>query len=677
MSNELPDNDDLLEPFHARFHVTKIDPLLREKQLSRNQLHFTLPPRTDSFPSLNIFLYDSRSNDSSHLARSKSTMSYLPFSESNSLFDIDPTKIKKKIASFHSPPIIEKTMNSILEHKNVILYDNLSLQHLILVSSILQADDLARALIIVPSSSYAQWVRSHLIESNTICPENRDSIKKTLSNLRSEKTKVLICQSYRLPSLPFASFSICLVIKGEQIENQLIHLARFKIPIVLQVSQGYSISPYCLPNFSSYSIIRDTNIQYTIPEIFDISHICTITSKDILSYINSDLQTAIIVPTKKDLDEICHNPIIRYISGKQIKGRIVAGTISIFFQPLIFQHYIFVGFPPSLGCYLSISSTVIDENDETFTRPRITILEKLSVAQFLQAHSHTKGLDAFSIRTVTNSIITLGKGKNTTIKDIAAESDIQITSDELASLTNILVSQGIIQPTSIAQDLAFAKVNRMNETMRSNPVINVLLKSYENKRGDIEFSLCKIANEANVSVEDALEVIEKCCEDGCLSFHFNVDANTRGDYFNNINSTPIFIIQKPPEKIDEFENNIVKAMAQFEADNSRQFDLLFDAIHNDEFRNSLCKLPNLPQFTGIPHEDVNKDEVVRLLKANTREKLTPRKVAYILLGINHQTTTLSQWSKTNFWGSMENCRFEDVLKAFTDILKKNPELLDI
>lgn len=642
-SGFMSEEDDFETP---QFRLNVIKSPQRRVHLAHTSPSFFMPPRSDSFASLNIY-----PKETTEIPRPLGSKAYNE-TDYEAMFDSNPVDapdeeikldlIREKFQSLHPDPpkIAVDSLNLFLEGKNHMIIDFIDNHHFLPLTSFLQTHRKQKALIVVPSSAIAKWIRSFLIDSSCFYPEDESSQKQAITRLTRSTVQVMFCVANKMSTLSLRCFNVIYIIKAELCENTFSTFSNFEGKLVVQSTPGYWINfPYHL------EILQQINELKCFPTAHFENDYLTVLKGMIESQ-----STVVVAPFLSTCSEIMkkhHNVATQFNSSKYSSEDIrpQVATTSILYSMAKFKHYIFVGFPPNLSMLLMAC----------YAADTVDVLIHIPTAIKCQSLSHNAGIDKNQIATIMQQIFFvkgIGYRKDGDIGMISL-AGMDLTDNNIFDLLNFMVSKKLIQTVPFTKSNLSVKIKKIDsDEMLNSSIIRFLSKGNVNSRGWYNVSvitLCQNLNINPVEIDIQLSQLNKC-----IDYNY---SNEKATYC---------IVKKEFGDDDEFMemlNEIYAQFSQYEERKDREFDVIYSICKNPESIVDYVTDPNnFSNILTIPHGEVNVEEIKRMLSSHKKADWTPRAVARIVHGISSPSFTSNEWSRTPYWSSQAMTSFKDVYR---------------
>jgi len=641
-------SDEEFEPQQFRIKKNKCE--IRENQLSNNRPKFSMPPRNDSCGSFSFFS-DSQDIPLSpkSLTMPKRSMSVSEFQnsipkeesiETKNLISYDVLE-QAAIKLHHDPPkFVFESIEYIIHKKNHCYTTDLSKEIMIPISALLRADTNYNSLIIGPSNSIFQWLRTFFIESHSICPEGRIEQQKAIMSIKSGRTKVLFCIPSRVSTLNLSSFNSVFIIKSELCKSSFPSLISYSGLIICHRTPGYYVKyPFQITETQMINEIR------CIPEVV-FSPIISDSLEPILMN-ESDLSSILIFsPFKNMIEEVykkVHKYADRYSDSHVSKNKATLSTTSILYTAQKFDICIFLGFPVSISSLLSFC----------YSCSRVIVLVSIPTGIRLQSLSHNNFADSSMISNLLrilfwNSSCFRKSGDYCFI----SESGLDISKDFLCDFISFLAETGYLEYIPFTYSNVSIKVLSMIDEMKTSLIMSYFLKGSSNAKGEYSIGIPNLCNSLCISPID-------------VEFELNKYSDLRAidlKFFGEVITVKLKKCLNDDEFIDLL-NFASSHFATLEEINHKEFDIVYSIIKDPESISSYISEPEIFQPKEIfPYTPINTEIIRKLLTTHSHEEWTPRAIARILHSIPSPLFPFDEWSRSSMWGSQQLTNFADVMK---------------
>jgi hypothetical protein len=627
-----------------QYRIASISTAQRHAHLQSPKLVFGIPPRTDSLSCLDaqtISAHLSRSNSSapSPILHASETFHDFLSDDEPPESDLDVGSIHAKLHSFieDCPAYLSLAVDHLISGRNQIFVDILTKQDFVPLSSILQVHKHLKALIICPSNRLIQWVRSFLVDSNALCPEKRSDQQAALSKLASSRTQVLLCLANRFSTLSITHFQFVYVVKSELCRSVLPGLVLFPGAVLLHASPGYSIDP----PFACVTTKGDLTVKCRPQSVFDPNYLSRLPT-----IVSNEEATCVIAPFKANADEA-----FRQIAGQAVKyspewretdPRVCVGTIAILYTPALFNHYIFVDFPPSfehllMACHCGT---------------KVTVLVNVATAGKLQALSHTRGID----RNIVNKVIQTLLWNRTDYRNAGEITGISLSRfdlprDAFEDFVIELIREGLVVSIPFHFQTVTIRIHNVTVSMKGSRLIDAVLQRTVKARGHYIIRLLELCQDLQMSPLDIDCELERYAAQKWIEFSYTEELE-------------FFQIRRKIEDDDQFGEAVLKLakmMAKREEDADHSFDIMFTLMKNPAEMDRILETGEPEVLIPIPRSGINISEIKRMLSIHKRAEWTPRAVARVLHGIGSPKFDANEWMRTPFWGKQTMASFKEIM----------------
>lgn len=633
--NESSESEEFETPY---FRIRDIDAVKRSRQLS--PMHIFHPiPRTDSFNSLKLSvdsdsLRDGGAGESKFLSDDDT--------EGEETEGIDRELVKSEMEKLYKeiPMYVYEMMDKMVNGENQLVVDVMDKVHFIPLSAVLQTYSAKKALIVVPSSKIAYWIRGFLINSSAICPQGKRERQKVIQSMASSRTQVLFCTADRISSLNVNNFHYAFFVKAELCSWVFSYFSNFQGSMVILQSPGFVIKyPF------KYETTVNPNLRMLCQPvgIFEPNYI-----EKLASDIDIDEKTCIIAPFKTTVDSIYKSMktrVIRYENNMtNDEPRAIISTTALFYSTLKFDHYIFVDFPPSLSyllmaCYLC---------------KKVSVYVNIPIANKLKSLSHSRSMDSIITQKILLSLF-WNENIFRKINEVSSFSisGLDLSNDALHELINELIFRKYIQLIPFSyQNLKIRILSLSND---NSPILQYILKERSNSKGSYNLSLLKLSNSLNLSPNEIDAQLYQLSLSKTLEYDYSGES-----YF--------FYIKHEftdDDEFMEFTREIISELSKIEEERDVQYDIMFSLLKSPDLIDEVIHerdIQSHESFTSIPTTQINREEIKKLLTNYRKVEWTPRAVARVLHGISSTTFTVQEWSHTHFWGSQSMSSFKDIMQ---------------
>lgn len=661
-----------------QFRIKNYESIKRSVQLRPHTPTFGRAPSSDSFLSMKItaslpqsYLDEKnpyeKQNHKSITSMLDMVSDNIPFSE-NSIStreSIDPNKVNNELKKLYpnATPFIEEIVNKSALGTNQLIIDLLDHTLFLPLSSILHAYKDRKALVIVPSVKFAQWIRGFLTESTIICPEGRLQQQKVLNQISSGRTQVLLCISNRLSTLPLALFDIIYVLKAELFIDSLAPLYNFRGLLIIHQTPGYMINDDFDFSILNCSISKNPELKpKCIPtSVFEVDYLDSLYD----SIDNTHETTVIVVPFKTTTDKIfkrIHGKSIKYENYTGDEKKAVVTTIAFLYNIYNFEHYIFIDFPPSISHFLM----------STYAASKVTVFVHIPTAIKLQSLSHNCGIDLPILQQIVQDIFWSGSSYRKVDEYCSiSTSGIDITDAALNTLIRELTKLKLLNYIPFDHQLINIKI--ISAIHQKSNLLSAISQNKSNAHGYYNIPIINLCRQLGMSPYHLEDELERMASNKIVQYKYNEKSH-------------FFRILKEFKDDDEFMdmlNQLFVKFNQFEEKKDHQYDLLFTVlkklnVNHDENHDFDLILNNKEpdELVPIPHASVSIFDIKKLLSSSKRGEWTPRVVARIFHGISSPIYTSTEFARSPFWGKQSETSFKEIMKICQSVAC-NPSKLKV
>lgn len=543
-----------------------------------------------------------------------------------------------------------RVLTKIVEKGNINFNEILTKETLFPLSAFLQSHKNKRALVIVPSKTIGDWVRMSINESSGRWPEGRNEQNKTISQMKSGKTQIIICIPKLVSSVPTILFDVIYVLKSELCDISFPFLTNCSCPVVYHQSPGYLFNP----RSRMESIYVEREIICTPEVIYSDDFIRT--TIDYVDSRDDEMRTIVLCPFSNILELIIRgsNGRIKNLDLYKEDNSFYGATKTVLYGNYHFDRYIFVGFPIQLELLLMACITCRS----------VVVTFDLTIAQKLQIYSHQTSIDMSTVKSLMELLF--WSTSNKTYKgrgDISLLSFDDIDCDLSSSQKMIyyLTLKKLIRPIPFNASNGSIKIISMLEDMEKNPILRGILSlNKTNVNGQINFNIHSLCNQLKV-LPSRLDIdLQHYVDIEAITLRFSGEAN----YFEvrHVYDDKNFLatVLKITEYISKEEEELHK-----------KFDICYTLLTNPECIKEYyeCEFFTKKKFrtiTPIPTNPLNLEVVKSFLRSTRNGSWTPRAITRILMGMNSPLFPASRWQNNQYWAKQQGCSFYELMKILKD-----------